>query len=89
MSRETLQKQLVNHPEVTTDDYQGIALIIDAGRAWKQSITHQWVIGEYRDRLWRVIIKRTRDREETVLVSFHRVRRKDLRAADKRHRRVR
>ncbi len=89
MSRETLEKQVANHPEVTTDDYQGVEFIIDTGGVWEQSTTHKWAIGEYNDRLWRAVIKRTRDLQEAILVSFHRVRKKDVRAAEKRYRRIR
>lgn len=71
ISRETVDKQLRNHPEVLADDYAALAEVLDGGKVVTQSKTHLAFVGRG-DLPWIAIVKRTGDGRELYLTSFYR-----------------
>ena len=88
LSGDTVAKQTVRHREVRAGDYAIVQRVLDEGEWFKQSDTHAVGFLVADDGLWRAVVKATRDRSETYLVSFHRARYRDLRAARRRWLRI-
>ena len=72
-SRETAAKQRARHQDVKAEDYVRVQRILDKGEWFEQSATNALGFGEEDGRLWRAVLKVTRDRSKTYLTSFHRV----------------
>lgn len=70
ISRETVDKQLRNHPEVLAEDYAELADVLVSGKVVTQGETHLAFVGRG-DLPWIAIIKRTRDGKELFLQSFY------------------
>ncbi len=71
LSEATLVKQKRNHPELKLDEYQLIPEVIAKGKviqAGEQNLYFYAVHG----RLYKVVVKRTEDRQENYLTTFHR-----------------
>jgi hypothetical protein len=71
ISRETVDKQLLNHPEILAEDYSELADVLVSGKVVTQAETHLAFVGRS-DLPWIAIIKRTRDGNELFLQSFYR-----------------
>ena len=71
ISRETVDKQLQNHPEILAEDYSELADVLVSGKVVTQAETHLAFVGRT-DLPWIAIIKRTRDGNELFLQSFYR-----------------
>jgi len=72
-SKETAVKQRERHPDIEAEDYARVQRILDKGEWFEQSATHALGFGEEDGRLWRAVLKATKDRSKTYLTSFHRV----------------
>ena len=73
LSRATAAKQRARHRDIEVEDYARLQRILDEGEWFKQSATNALGFVEEDGRLWRAVLKVTRDRSKTYLTSFHRV----------------
>ncbi len=74
LSRQTAAKQAARHPDVTPADYARLQQVLDGGTAiLEKDRTLTCVMELDRGKWWRAVVKRTADRRETLLVTFHRI----------------
>ena len=83
----TARKQRRRHPDLQPDDYARVQHILDRGEAFLQDKGRVMIYLEDDGRLWRAVVKTTKDRSETYLVTLHKAQPRDLDTA--RHRRPR
>ena len=86
LSEETAAKQRKHR--LDPEDYARVQRLLDEGEWVQQSGTHAAGFIEIDGRLWRAVVKATADGSETYLVSLHRARSNDLRAARRRFKRI-
>jgi hypothetical protein len=88
LSGETAAKQTVNHHDLEAKDYARVQRILDGGELFSQHGTR--VIGflEEDDRLWRVVVKTTRDARETYLTTLHKAQPNDIVMARRRLKKI-
>ena len=84
LSSETAAKQAVRHPDIDPGDYANIQHILDGGELFRDG--DRWVTGfaEVEGRLWRAVVKATRNGSEIYAVSLHRATEHKLRSAQRR-----
>ena len=80
----TARKQRRRHPDLQPDDYARVQRILDRGEAFLQGEDHAMSYFEEDGRLWRAVVKVTRDRSETYLVTLHKTQLHNLDAARRR-----
>ncbi len=84
LSSETAAKQAARHPDIDPGDYANIQRILDEGELFRDG--DRWVTGfaEVEGRLWRAVVKATRNSWEIYAVSLHRANKHNLRTARRR-----
>ena len=73
LSGETAAKQTVKHPDLAPADYARVQRIFDEGEVFAASERIAIGFVEETGRLWRAVVRSTRDGGETFLATFHRV----------------
>ena len=82
-----------SHPRFAkfgTEDWLRVQRILDGGRVFLSDRSRRVAIGfiEEDGRVWRAVLKRTKDGEETYLETLHRAKGRDLRSAIRRFREI-
>ena len=88
LSRYTAAKQRRVHPDLKPDDYALVQRILDEGELFRTDDRRMVGFVEADGRLWRAAIKSTDDGSETYLATLHRARKRDLRSAERRYKRI-
>ena len=88
LSGETAAKQTVNHHDLKPEDYARVQRIFDEGEMFAVGEHHAIAFLEEDDRLWRVVVKTTRDGSEAFLATFHKAQPHNLDAARQRMKRI-
>ena len=88
LSGETAAKQTVRHPDLAPADYARIQRIFEEGEVFVSDDRRIYAFVQEDDRLWRAVIKATRDGSETYLASLHRAQPHNLDAARRRTARI-
>ena len=74
LSADTEEKQAKRHPDIRRDDYTLVPRLLDRGEAIREGEhTLVFVMTGHDGKYWRAVVKRTADRRETYLVTFHRI----------------
>ena len=90
LSRQTAAKQRERHPDVTLGDYGRLQEAISQGAAiLERDRTLVFTAELDEGRWWRAVVKRTDDRCHTFLVTFHRIKPKQVTTAYRRGRLIR
>jgi len=77
LSASTIEKQQQEHPELGIDEYLRLPTILSSGLAYQHQLTrirfvyHSSKAGHHG---YQAVIKRTEDRRELFVISFHRMR---------------
>ena len=89
LSRHTAVKQRRRHDDVRPEDYARVQEILDEGELFVGH-TDRAIVGflEADGCLWRAVLKVTKDRSETYLVSLHKAQQHNLDAARRRWRKI-
>lgn len=84
LSSGTAAKQAARHPDIDPGDYANIQRILDGDELFRDG--DRWVTGfvEVEGRLWRAVVKATRNSSEIYAVSLHRANKRNLRSAQRR-----
>ena len=88
LSGETAAKQAARHPDVAPGDYANVQRILDGGELFRGRDRRLTGFAEAEERLWRVVVKATRDSSKTYVVSLHRANAHNLRSAQRRLERI-
>lgn len=86
LSRQTMDKQSAHHDDLTPDQYRQLPTVIQSGIVERESETRLRYF--WRDALgkwWRAAIKRTLDKHELYVASFHRLNAKEGARLDRRY----
>ena len=90
LSRQTAVKQRARHPDVTLGDYGRLQQVINQGAAILEKDRTLVFTAELDEgKWWRAVVKRTDDRHQTFLVTFHRIKPNQITAAYRRGRLLR
>ena len=83
LSPETAIKQADRHADVGPEDYLRVQRILDEGRVFRSAVSSRAIMGfiEEDGKMWRAVVKTTRDGRETYLTTLHRAQDYDLRSA--------
>lgn len=84
----TARKQRRRHPDLQPNDYARVQRILDRGEAFLQDKGRVMIYLEDDGRLWRAVVKTTKDRSETYLVTLHKAQPRDLDTARRTWKRV-
>ena len=84
LSGETAAKQAVRHPDIAPGDYANIQRILDGGELFRDGDRRIAGFAEVEGRLWRAVVKATRNSSEIYAVSLHRANEHNLRSAQSR-----
>ncbi len=88
LSGETAAKQTVNHHDLESKDYARVQRIFDEGELFAEHGTRAIGFLEEDGRLWRAVVKATKDGSEAYLSSLHKARRRDLNTARRRMKKI-
>ncbi len=88
LSGDTAAKQTVRHADVAPADYARIQRIFDEGEVFATYGNQAAAFLEQDGRLWRAIVKATKDGGETFLVTLHRAQHRDRNVARQRFRAI-
>ena len=84
LSSETVAKQAARHPDIAPGDYANIQHILDGGELFRDGDRRIAGFAEVEGRLWRTVVKVTRNSSEIYAVSLHRANEHNLRSAQHR-----
>ena len=79
LSADTMEKQLLRHPEMTAEEYQLLPTLIAQPDAVLASGENRVLMLALLERVYAVVIKATADRQENYLLSFYRADPKSVR----------
>ena len=88
LSAWTAAKQARRHPDLAPGDYARAGRILDTGEMFMEGTDRAMGFLEEDGRPWRAVVKATADGSETYLVTLHKARPYDLRAARRRLKRI-
>ncbi|MBF0164839.1 MAG: minor capsid protein [Magnetococcales bacterium] len=86
LSLDTMEKQLSHHPELRLEEYQKLPRITD-GEVIQQD-EHRLIFFRVEDRLYKAVVKVTRDGQELYLVSFYRTDEAEMQRDSRRGKRI-
>ena len=85
-SKNTAEKQRMNHSDLVPNDYARVQRIFDEGKVFRRRNDDRHLVGFLTDesgRIWRAVVKRTKN-SEIYLKTFHKAQPRDLTRAEAR-----
>jgi hypothetical protein len=84
VSAPTVHKQVSRHPEVSPDDYVGLAVLFRFAQVTEEADGRLVFVGDFLAVRWKAVVKHVPTRGELYLLSFHRSNERTIRAASRR-----